>query len=107
MVRRMYRTNVYKTLYQSYHKGIPTSQDEDNTMSALGKKTTFHLPKPLTIGEANSQFHVAYRQKLLVFIVKNNLPFSRVAEVEFNDLIKYLILWFIRSPLLPFAEISK
>lgn len=88
--RRIDGTNAYKSHYQSYHKGIPTSQDEENAMNALGKKTTFHLPKPLTTGEANSQFHMAYRQRLLAFIVKNNLPFRLVAQAEFNDLIKHL-----------------
>lgn len=33
---------------------------------------------------------MAYKRKLLVFTVKNNIPFSRVAEFEFNDLIKHL-----------------
>jgi hypothetical protein len=54
-------TNTYKACYYLHYKGIPISEDEENAINASGKKSTFYLPKPLTVGEASSQFHMAYR----------------------------------------------
>jgi hypothetical protein len=65
--------------------------EEENEMKATGKKSTFFTLKP---GQSTKQtislYRKTYRQKLLAFVVKNNLSFRLVEQDEFIKLIQHL-----------------
>lgn len=89
--RKIDGTNMYKTHYLTHHKGVPTSVEEENTMKASGKKSTYFIPKPgQSTKQTNSLYRKTYRQKLLAFIVKNNLSFRLVEQDEFIELVQHL-----------------
>ena len=81
----------YKSHYQTYHKQFPTSQEEENRMKAAGKKTMYNVPNPTQSKlDGETLYQAQFRQKLLNFVVKNNLSFSLVEQAEFHELVKHL-----------------
>jgi hypothetical protein len=88
--RSLSGTNNYKTHYQKYHPGIPLSAKEEKEIKAALRrkgepaKSFFEKPK------ADQTYDETFRTLLLEWIIKNNLSFSLVDQLETKALIKFL-----------------
>lgn len=86
--RSLSGTNNYKRHYEKFHPGIPTSEKEVRAMKLVRKLA--HGQNFFQKDKAEQTVNQRFRTLLLEFIIKNNLSFSIVDQLETEQLLTFL-----------------
>jgi hypothetical protein len=88
--RSLSGTNNYKVHYQNHHPAIPLSLKEETELKAAirlkGAPAKSFFEKPAS----DQTYNETFRTLLLEFIIKNNLSFSIVDQLETKALFEFL-----------------
>jgi hypothetical protein len=88
--RTLHGTNNYKTHYRKHHTGIPISESEEKELLRQRATKAGTQPTLLEMPVSHQTYNERYRVLLLKFIIKNNLSFRIVNQLETRKLFSFL-----------------